>query len=61
VSTFDPVALERRVAELEAQLSAPGFWDDQQNAAKVSAEHARSRARSRATGSCSATIKTPRS
>jgi peptide chain release factor 2 len=41
VSTFDPDALERRVAELEAQLSAPGFWDDQQNAAKISAEHAR--------------------
>jgi peptide chain release factor 2 len=41
VSTFDPDALERRLAELEAELSAPGFWDDQGRAAKVSAEHAR--------------------
>jgi peptide chain release factor 2 len=41
VSTFDPEALERRLGELEEQLSAPGFWDDQANAAKVSAEHAR--------------------
>jgi peptide chain release factor 2 len=30
-----------RVAELEAELGAPGFWDDQQRAAAVSAEHAR--------------------
>jgi peptide chain release factor 2 len=29
------------VAELEAQMGEPGFWDDQANAAKVSAEHAR--------------------
>jgi peptide chain release factor 2 len=29
------------VSELERELSAPGFWDDQQHAAKVSAEHAR--------------------
>ena len=39
--TFDPVALDRRVTELEQELSAPGFWDDQQHAAAVSAEHAR--------------------
>jgi peptide chain release factor 2 len=41
VSTFDPAALERRVAELEAELSAPGFWDDQANATRISSEHAR--------------------
>jgi len=41
VSTFDPGALERRVTELEAELSEPGFWDDQNRAARVSAEHAR--------------------
>jgi peptide chain release factor 2 len=41
VSTFDPVSLERRLATLESELSAPGFWDDQANAAKISAEHAR--------------------
>src|SRR3954464_12127715 len=34
-------ALQRRAEELEAQMQAPGFWDDQQTAAKVSAEHAR--------------------
>ena len=39
--TFDPDALAERVSELERELSAPGFWDDQQHAAKVSAEHAR--------------------
>ena len=39
--TFDPDGLRRRVAELEEELGAPGFWDDQQNAARVSAEHAR--------------------
>jgi len=41
VGTFDPDALEHRLGGLEAELSAPGFWDDQANAAKVSAEHAR--------------------
>jgi peptide chain release factor 2 len=41
VSTFDPDSLERRLAELEQQMNAPGFWDDQNTAAKVSAEHAR--------------------
>jgi peptide chain release factor 2 len=29
------------VADLEERMSAPGFWDDQEAAAKVSAEHAR--------------------
>jgi peptide chain release factor 2 len=41
VITFDPDGLRRRVAELEEELGAPGFWDDQQNAARVSAEHSR--------------------
>ena len=41
MSTFDPPSLEQRLVALEEQLNAPGFWDDQANAAKVSAEHAR--------------------
>jgi peptide chain release factor 2 len=39
--SFDADALQARAAELEQQMQAPGFWDDQQTAAKVSAEHAR--------------------
>ena len=39
--TFDPDGLRKRVAGLEEELGAPGFWDDQQRAARVSAEHAR--------------------
>ena len=39
--TFDPERLRQRIAELEKELGAPGFWDDQQHAARVSAEHAR--------------------
>jgi peptide chain release factor 2 len=41
VVTFDPDSLRARVAELERELGTPGFWDDQQRAAAVSAEHAR--------------------
>jgi peptide chain release factor 2 len=41
VTTFDPAAVERRVGELEQELQQPGFWDDQQHAARVSSEHAR--------------------
>jgi peptide chain release factor 2 len=41
VITFDPEALEKRVAELEQEMGSPGFWDDQQHAAQVSADHAR--------------------
>jgi len=41
VVTFDPESLRRRIAELEEELAQPGFWDDQQRAAAVSAEHAR--------------------
>ena len=39
--TFDPDRLRTRLAELEQELAQPGFWDDQQHAAAVSAEHAR--------------------
>jgi peptide chain release factor 2 len=41
VVTFDPEGLRARSAELEQELGQPGFWDDQQRAAAVSAEHAR--------------------
>jgi peptide chain release factor 2 len=41
VITFDPDALNARLAELEQAMGRPGFWDDQQRAARVSAEHAR--------------------
>ena len=39
--TFDPEALRTRLDALERELGQPGFWDDQQRAAAVSAEHAR--------------------
>ena len=39
--SFDEPALQARTEELEGQMQAQGFWDDQQTAAKVSAEHAR--------------------
>ncbi len=39
--TFDPDQVATRIAALEEELAAPGFWDDQQHAASVSAEHAR--------------------
>jgi peptide chain release factor 2 len=41
VITFDPDGLKRRLAELEAAMAEPGFWDDQQRAARISTEHAR--------------------
>jgi peptide chain release factor 2 len=41
VITFDPDSLRGRVVELEQELGEPGFWDDQQHAAEVSADHAR--------------------
>jgi peptide chain release factor 2 len=41
VSTFDPDALTKRAAELEAQMGEPGFWDDQQRAAEISTEQSR--------------------
>ena len=39
--TFDPDALNNRVAELEQSMGEPGFWDDQKRAAGISSEHAR--------------------
>jgi peptide chain release factor 2 len=41
VITFDPDTLTRRLAELEEAMAAPGFWDDQREAARVSAKHSR--------------------
>jgi len=41
VSTFDPDALAKQLAELEREMSEPGFWDDQQRAARISEEHSR--------------------
>ena len=40
-SFLDPAALADQVSELEAQMGAEGFWDNQEQAARVSAEHAR--------------------
>ncbi|MCW2950901.1 MAG: peptide chain release factor 2 [Conexibacter sp.] len=42
---LDPAALEARVGELEQEMGAPGFWDDQETAARTSAEHARANRR----------------
>ena len=39
--TFDPDALSARRAELEQRMGEPGFWDDQERAAKISTEHSR--------------------
>jgi peptide chain release factor 2 len=41
VITFDPDRLTARVAELDERLGEPGFWDDQEEAARVSTERAR--------------------
>jgi peptide chain release factor 2 len=41
VITFDPDALRIRLAELEEAMGEPGFWDEQQLAARISSEHAR--------------------
>jgi len=37
----EPDALQERIAGLEGEMGAPGFWDDQERAAKTSAEHTR--------------------
>ena len=39
--TFDPDALTARHAGLEEAMGAPGFWDEQARATRVSTEHAR--------------------
>jgi len=41
VITFDPASLATRIAELEARMGEPGFWDEQQQAASISSEHSR--------------------
>jgi len=41
VITFDPEGLKTRLTELEEAMGAPGFWDDQQAAARISSQHAR--------------------
>jgi len=41
VITFDPDGLARRRAELEEAIGAPGFWDDQLKAARISTDHSR--------------------
>ena len=37
----EPEALQARLDELERRMGEPGFWDDQDAAARTSAEHAR--------------------
>jgi len=41
VIIFDPDDLRERIAALEDEMGARGFWDDQAHAARTSAEHAR--------------------
>jgi peptide chain release factor 2 len=41
VITFDPDGLAQRRAELEEAMGAPGFWDDQATATRISTEHSR--------------------
>jgi peptide chain release factor 2 len=41
VITFDPDALRKRLAEVEEEMGAPGFWDDQERAARISTEQSR--------------------
>jgi peptide chain release factor 2 len=41
VITFDPDGLATRRAELEEAMGAPGFWDDQAEATRISTEHSR--------------------
>jgi peptide chain release factor 2 len=41
VVTFDPASLRARLDELEQELAQPDFWNDQQRAARLSAEHQR--------------------
>ena len=38
---FDPDGLAARSAELEEAMGAPGFWDEQASAARISTEHSR--------------------
>ncbi len=38
---FDPDALTERIGALETEMGAPGFWEDSEQAARISSEHAR--------------------
>jgi peptide chain release factor 2 len=38
---FDPAELGERVSALEREMGEPAFWEDQERAAKIGAEHAR--------------------
>ena len=40
---LDPPALEKQVGELEGRMQDPDFWGDQDRAAKVNAEYARTK------------------
>ncbi|HEY3552732.1 MAG TPA: peptide chain release factor 2 [Solirubrobacterales bacterium] len=42
---LDPAGLEKEAASLEEEMGRPGFWDDQEAAAKTSAAHARAQKR----------------
>ncbi|MGN6664134.1 MAG: peptide chain release factor 2 [Solirubrobacterales bacterium] len=42
---LDPAGLEKEAAQLEEEMGRPGFWDDQEAAAKTSAAHARAQRR----------------
>ncbi|HET8975857.1 MAG TPA: peptide chain release factor 2 [Solirubrobacterales bacterium] len=42
---LDPAALKQEVGALEEEMQRPGFWDDQAEAAKTSAAHARAQRR----------------
>jgi peptide chain release factor 2 len=41
VITFDPDGLTTRRGDLEEAMGAPGFWDDQATATRISTEHSR--------------------
>jgi peptide chain release factor 2 len=41
VITFDPDRLAGRLADLEREMSEPGFWNDQEHAQRISTEHSR--------------------
>ncbi len=42
---FDPAQMRERLSALEQEMGTSGFWDDPENAAKVSAEHTRTQRR----------------
>src|SRR5262249_20861474 len=42
---FDPAGLEAEAQRLEDEMQRPGFWDDQDAAARTSAAHARAKRR----------------